>query len=64
MSNNELRAAVETSTRRRVGLGRGLESAIAGAEEESPPAHVWPLAAGDLRLSIAESATGTTVTPS
>jgi hypothetical protein len=63
MSKNELGAAVDTP-RRRVGLGRGLDAVIAGAEEESPPAHVWPVSSGDLRLSIAESAAGTTVTVS
>jgi hypothetical protein len=65
MSNDELRAALYTATaRRRVGLGRGLDSAIAGAEEESPPAHVQAFPAADLRLSISESDTGTTVSVS
>jgi hypothetical protein len=65
MSNDELRAALYTATAgRRVGLGRGLDSALAGAEEESPPAHVQPFLESDLRLSIAEGPIGTTVTVS
>lgn len=64
MPNDELRAVYSASAtaRRRPGLGRGLDAVIAGAEEESPPAHVQPFPGSDLRLSIAEGVTGTTVT--
>lgn len=65
MSNNELRAAIYPTTgRRRVGLGRDLDDMIAGAEEESPPAHMQRVPETDVRLSIAESAAGTTVSVS
>ena len=62
MPKEELGAAVyATTARRRVGLGRGLDAALAGAEEEAPPAHVQPFPGTTLTLSVSESATGTAV---